>query len=376
MKTYEERFAYNITRLRKNRGLTQIQFANLFGYSEKTISKWECIGSIPSIETLYKVANVFNVKIDDLFKDNCTYLLGIDGGGTKTDFILSDENLNILNKVTLGGCNPIDIGIEEAKKILKEGIYKICENICLSDVIMFAGLSGGSSGGMKENLEKFFDTFGFKAFSNGSDTENIISAGIGDRDGIVVIMGTGNCAIAQHDDIRERVSGWGYLFDDGGSGYSIARDAIAAHFRYIDGSGEYTLFSEEISKQYPDPQILLGKLYKEGKKTIASYSPLVFECAEKNDILCINIIKKNMDFVADIIDTAAKKINKENVDVVLAGGISRIPMAISFMTSSLKNKYNISLLEESPVMGALICAKKIKEKSEGAINDNNRIKKQ
>ena len=46
--------------------------------------------------------------------------VGIDGGGTKTDFALCDENVNILKRVTLGASNPNDIGIDNTLKILKE----------------------------------------------------------------------------------------------------------------------------------------------------------------------------------------------------------------------------------------------------------------
>ncbi len=364
MNTYEEKFAYNISALRTHRGLTQRQFAELLGYSEKAISKWECNGSIPNIDTLYKIAAIFGVGLDELFRDKHTYLLGIDGGGTKTDFVLTDENFNIIKKVKLEGSNPIDIGLNAACEILQKGIYEVCGDIPFSSIVMFAGIAGGSSGGTKEELKKFFEKFGFKKFENGSDTQNIVSAAIGEDDGVIVIMGTGSCAIAQHDGIQERVSGWGYLFDDGGSGYSIARDALAALFRYTDGSGEHTMFADEVMKNYKSEQELLGALYAGGKKIIASFCPVVFECANKNDSICYEIVKKNMHFSAKIIKTAARKIKTSPIKIVAAGGLSNDSLAMKLLSEALADEhdYNIAPLGASPVEGALAYAKKLSNK--------------
>ncbi|MFQ9147986.1 MAG: hypothetical protein ACLR5G_06880 [Eubacteriales bacterium] len=44
-------------------------------------------------------------------------------------------------------------------------------------------------------------------------------AGLGREDGIKVILGTGICAFSQIHGKREKVAGWGYFIDDGGSAY-------------------------------------------------------------------------------------------------------------------------------------------------------------
>ncbi len=290
-----------------------------------------------------------------------TYLLGIDGGGTKTDFVITDTEFQVIKELRMTGCNPMDIGIDSSKELLKKGICEVCENIPFSKVVMFAGIAGGSSGNMKMELESFFETFGLKAFQNGSDTQNIVSAGIQDEDGVILILGTGHCAIAQHNGVQERVAGWGYLFDDGGSGYNIARDALAAGFRCMDGSGEYTLFADYALKQYGNPQALLGALYAGGKKLIASFCPMVFECAKEHDSVCMDIIKRNMEYAAGTIRTAAGKVGGGSVRVVAAGGLSRLPLAMKYLTEALSDdeRYDLSILEELPVKGALIYAKKI-----------------
>lgn len=61
--------AENLSELRKGRGLTQIQLAEIFGYSDKSVSKWERGDTSPDIETLHNLASYYGVTIDDLTKE-------------------------------------------------------------------------------------------------------------------------------------------------------------------------------------------------------------------------------------------------------------------------------------------------------------------
>lgn len=60
----------NLLKLRKNKKLTQLELAEKFNYSDKTISKWEAGESLPSVEILYNLATFYNVSLDDLTKED------------------------------------------------------------------------------------------------------------------------------------------------------------------------------------------------------------------------------------------------------------------------------------------------------------------
>ncbi len=62
--------AKNLTALRKNRKLTQSELAERFGYSDKAVSKWENGDTLPDVETLYKLCQFYNVKLDFLIDEN------------------------------------------------------------------------------------------------------------------------------------------------------------------------------------------------------------------------------------------------------------------------------------------------------------------
>ncbi len=59
----------NLLTLRKSRKLTQLELADKFNYSDKSISKWETGESLPSIEVLYDLSRFYNVSLDSLTRD-------------------------------------------------------------------------------------------------------------------------------------------------------------------------------------------------------------------------------------------------------------------------------------------------------------------
>ena len=66
MPTINENIAKNITLLRKQNKWTQSDLAEQLNYSDKSISKWERGDSVPDIEMLCKVAEIFHVSIEYL----------------------------------------------------------------------------------------------------------------------------------------------------------------------------------------------------------------------------------------------------------------------------------------------------------------------
>lgn len=58
--------ANNLVYLRKKNNFTQLELAEKLEYSDKSISKWEHGETLPDIEVLHKLANLYNVTLDYL----------------------------------------------------------------------------------------------------------------------------------------------------------------------------------------------------------------------------------------------------------------------------------------------------------------------
>lgn len=59
-------FGSTIKQLRKEKGYTQDQLANLLNVTPQAISRWENNSTMPDISLLIPIANVFSVSIDTL----------------------------------------------------------------------------------------------------------------------------------------------------------------------------------------------------------------------------------------------------------------------------------------------------------------------
>ena len=70
MKDMKVIIAENIIQLRKQNKLTQAELAERLNYSDKAISKWERGESVPDVEILKKVAEMFGVTVDYLLTEN------------------------------------------------------------------------------------------------------------------------------------------------------------------------------------------------------------------------------------------------------------------------------------------------------------------
>ncbi len=66
----ENIISQNLIELRKNKKLKQSELSEAVGYSDKTISRWENGTSVPDVTTLVKLAEFYNVSINDLITEN------------------------------------------------------------------------------------------------------------------------------------------------------------------------------------------------------------------------------------------------------------------------------------------------------------------
>ncbi len=288
------------------------------------------------------------------------YLLGIDGGGTKTDFLLTDLNGNEMKRIILGPSNPVNIGIDNTKKCLEQGINQVCGDTDKREISLFAGIAGGISGNNKEIINKFLSSFGFGKFNNASDTDSALRIALSGENGVAVIIGTGIVAFCQVDGKRHRIGGWGYLIDKGGSGFHLGSGALDAALQFIDGRGGsemiLKLIEEKLKKPLPDS---IADIYQGGNAYIASFSSVVFDAFEKGDKEAERILDRNTQEIAKIIETGYSLLNGKKGKVVLCGGMCHEEKILRmFLTKHLSEKIHFEFCTESMVNGAISLARK------------------
>jgi N-acetylglucosamine kinase-like BadF-type ATPase len=154
-----------------------------------------------------------------------TYL-GIDGGGSKTAFLLEDDAGRRLARVETGPSNWLSAGTDVASKSLASGISQLPA----APEIVCAGFAGA---GRPEGIE-FYRTILNSLLPKARifvETDAFVAyiGAVGVKPGVLLIAGTGSIAISrQNDGTMNRAGGWGPVFGDEGSGFWIGREAVRA----------------------------------------------------------------------------------------------------------------------------------------------------
>jgi len=364
----KELFAKNLKAARKKAGLSQTALAEKISYSSKAISKWESGVSIPPSEILPLIARILDTDLNSLFdfREEAGYFLGIDGGGTKTKFMLKNQNGDIINELTLGASNPTSVGIDACCELFYNGIKEICKDIPLGKVSIFIGAAGCGITTNKNAVYQRLTPLNPSSLTVSSDAENIIAAGLKNENGVIAIMGTGSVIFVSIDSIHKRIGGYGHFIGDTFSASEIGRACLEAVFSELDKSGEKTVLTKKITDEKgTDVSKILNDMYNEGKTYMAALSHYVFEAAKEGDSVAKQIIDNNINKFAKLLLSALSLLPKDKkYPIVLAGGITHYK---DFFLEKLKKKItaenleDIKVLDEEPVEGAVLMAMKSKE---------------
>lgn len=357
-------FPNNIRKYRKLKNLTQAQLADFLCVTAQNVSKWEKGISLPDISNLWKLANIFSVSLEELLgvsqgMEQNNAMIAIDGGGTKTEFVLFEPNGTIIEREVLGGSNINSLGVQNAFSVLKSGIDLFMSKSCKITAI-YAGIAGC---GLEDNRKKIF-SFLTKNYPNvnidvRSDLTNVMNSNIDSSKMISVICGTGMVVCAKTPTSTHRVGGWGYAFDSGGSGYDFGRDAICVALGERDGISEKTaitpLVEEKIGGNVLDK---LSHFYANDKDYIATFAGTVFEAYSKGDKVADEIIYRNVSRLYYLIKKTHQMYDCGNIVVVSGGLVSQKKVLSAYFEKFNNEKLKFIFNEIPPITGSAVCCVK------------------
>lgn len=303
-----------------------------------------------------------------------SYIIGIDGGGTKTHCLLTKLDGSVVHECYGGPSNFLVQGITPVAETLLRLISSCCENskVSLEEIsIVLLGTTGAGRRSDAERLELGFNDFltdknvKLKLFRVESDARIALEGAFSGKPGSILIAGTGSIMFGK--DVQgniHRVGGFGRFLGDEGSGYMLGKKGLVAVSKEFDGRGNKTLITQLLKEKFKidSPEILITEIYK-NNFDIASVAPIVIQAAEKNDELALKIIEDETDELVLHISTMQKKLNEEILLVAFIGGIITNK---NIYSDTLRKKINTKLshiavkdAENSPAMGAVLMAKKI-----------------
>ncbi|RPI86665.1 MAG: BadF/BadG/BcrA/BcrD type ATPase [Chloroflexi bacterium] len=222
------------------------------------------------------------------------YLIGVDGGGSKTTALIASIDGNVLGRGIGGSSNYHAVGIEAACKALDQALENAFSSANLSpDATMVKaacfGLAGVDRPGDQAPLQAWAENRwpGMPAIFV-SDARLVLEAGTPLGWGIGVICGTGSIVFGRNmDGQTARAGGWGYLLGDEGSGYDIGLTALRSVVRAADGRGPKTSLTQTILSHWGLGAVndLVSYVYRSAvtKTEIAALAALVEDAAMRGD---------------------------------------------------------------------------------------------
>ena len=260
------------------------------------------------------------------------YYLGIDGGGTKTKYLLVNEELIKVAEIEGSTIHIHQVGVEGIKTQITENISKICTeaNVSINDIAYaFAGVPGyGESMDDMEKIDQAFREVMQIPYSIDNDAVNGWAGGTACKAGVNVVAGTGSIAYGRNADGKlARCGGFGPGIGDDGSAYWIALRTINEYTKQKDGRKEKTVLVDILEKEYGITykyeivDIAFNKL-NFNRTEIAKFSTICFLAAEAGCTACKEIFKEAAEAIFAHVKAISKELNfKEEFVVSYTGGV-------------------------------------------------------
>ncbi len=267
----------------------------------------------------------------ELKKDSI--VIGIDGGGTRTRGVLF-RNEEVIAKAFAGTTRVGTVGVGESCERLLNVIQDLCVQIDIDSVELDAVVIGLAGVWLEE--EKKRSTHLMKTLARGqkitlndlqviSDAELALEGAFDGGNGIVMIVGTGSIGLYKNGKNISRCGGWGIELDDEGSGAWIGKEGLTAIVRSIDGRGNPTTLTKLFADSIPNIDLnnprSIVKAYADSSFQYHMLTPLVMQCAEEKDPVCLEIIQRSAYHLMELLEALIKNDTHKSIDVALMGGI-------------------------------------------------------
>lgn len=289
------------------------------------------------------------------------YIIGIDGGGTKTLGVLYDLEGNELKRSNSGFTN-FNIDLNKAKANMLEVLDELTQNLKVSDKLFIQmGISGYSKIKDKKAYE---DEIGKRYHAQASLESDVLIALYDVKKDqevnvIMVIGGTGSVLMYSDQYRLEQVGGFGHLLGDEGSAYHLSISALKMIISTFEDINTYDDFSKKILNHLDiqDQFDVRDYVYNNDKATVANLAKFISQLALDGDEKAKDLIIDEAKHLArQTIKAYLKLQEKDKVIIALRGGfLTNAPFVkealIKELQMSIKD-FEINQSTKSPVKGA------------------------
>lgn len=297
--------------------------------------------------------------------------VGIDGGGTKTKFTLSDADGHILAENIQPTCHYLQGGLDRVSRILREGVAAVCREsgIPPEDIVFaFVGCPGfGDTASMTPAILAAVD----KALSPishgvGNDCENALAGALAGQPGINLIAGTGSMGCGRNAEGKVlRCGGWHHAIgSDEGSGYWLSVQMLLEFTRQSDGRDPKTPLYDAIKKALDisiegDVITRVVDEWEMDRTKIAALCPLIGTLYDLGDPYAAKILRSAAEALCEMASALYRQLGFSGVIPVSGtGGVFQLGERIQAPLRKKLSQGQMRLVSPQlpPDRGALILA--------------------
>lgn len=304
-----------------------------------------------------------------------TLFLGVDGGGTKTEFVCIDAAGNVVACALTGTTYHLQVGLEEAIARIGEGVAAVCRDLGTTPAAITHAFFGLPAFGEDAAVDPLLAAacgrvLGHDRYACDNDMICGWAGSLACADGINLVAGTGSIAYGERAGTKARAGGWGEIFSDEGSAYWIAIRGLNAFSRMSDGR----LAKGPLHRAFVDALALTDDLAlcarimgQSGmsRDEIAGLAPIVSAAADLGDAAAADILTRAGIELAAIAHALRLRLGFDPADAVRlswSGGVltkqERVRTALIARLAE-RAPYEIVTPRFPPGMGAALYAEKL-----------------
>lgn len=318
----------NIRKYRKIKNMTQSDLAEKLFVTSQNVSKWEKGYSFPDVQNLCRLSDVLDVSIDKLLgrdpeSNSGRLMIGIDGGGSKTEFCLFAENGSIIKQKQLGGTNPNVYDMNTVSNTLKSGIDLLLDGFP-DTVALFAGIAGCANAENKAKVKAFLSSqYPKMQIEVGGDSLNSVYSTEYYNSCFAVIAGTGSVVFVKDGENITRIGGWGYLLDRGYNGFYLGCEVLRAVMADEDGVGEHTSLTLKVEEMLcAKATDCFSKIYAKSREEIAAFTRVLFDAYDEGDAVACKIVKGSLGELSQRLCDVMRNYPECDKKIVITGGLT------------------------------------------------------
>ena len=304
-----------------------------------------------------------------------TYL-GVDGGGSKTAFLLIDESGRVLASHAEGPAYYLETGWDAMRAMLARGIGATLDKAALPASRLAFAFLGLPAYGEDSRLVAALNAAASPTLEPGqyrcaNDAVCGWAGALACQDGINLIAGTGSIAYGEFNGRVARAGGWGELFSDEGSAYWIAREGLNLFSRMSDGRTPRGALYDTVRRHF-DLQFdldLCAAIYDQGqmqRSHLATLSMLIAQAATAGDAHASALFSRAAFELAQIVDAVHRQLEipeHATVPVSYSGGMfQERDLLLARLQSKLTTdggRYRVVAPRLPPAAGAALYAAKL-----------------